>query len=61
VDCKTNLADRVIEYFRPFRERRAELAADPGYVEKTLAEGADKARPVMQETLAAVRAAMHFV
>jgi tryptophanyl-tRNA synthetase len=61
VDCKTNLADRVIEYFRPFRERRAELAADPGYVEKTLAEGADKARPVMRETLAAVRAAMHFV
>jgi tryptophanyl-tRNA synthetase len=51
----------VIEYFRPFRERRAELAADPGYVEKTLAEGADKARPVMQETLAAVRAAMNFV
>ena len=60
VDCKTNLADHVIEYFRPFRERRAELAADPGYVEKTLAEGADKARPIMQETLAAVRGAMHF-
>ena len=45
---------------RPFRERRAELAADPGYVEKMLAEGADKARPIVQETLAAVRAAMHF-
>jgi tryptophanyl-tRNA synthetase len=60
VDCKTNLADRVIEHFRPFRERRAELAADPGYVESTLAEGAEKARPVMRETLAAVRAAMHF-
>jgi len=60
VDCKTNLADHLIEYFRPFRERRAELAADPGYVEKTLAEGADKVRPIMQETLAAVRAAMHF-
>ena len=60
VDCKSNLADRVIEAFRPFRERRAELAADPGYVEKTLAEGADRVRPIAQETLAAVRAGMHF-
>jgi tryptophanyl-tRNA synthetase len=60
VDCKTNLADRLIERFRPFRERRAELAADPGSVEKTLAQGADKVRPIVRETLAAVRAAMRF-
>ena len=60
VDCKTNLADRVIEYFRPFRERRAELQADPGYIETTLAEGAEKVRPIAQETLASVRTAMHF-
>jgi tryptophanyl-tRNA synthetase len=60
VDCKTNLADRIIEYFRPFRERRAELASDPGLVEKVLAEGAAKVRPVVEETLAAVRSAMHF-
>ena len=60
VDCKTNLADRVIEHFRPFRERRAELGRDPGYVERVLAEGAERVRPVVRETLAAVRAAMHF-
>jgi tryptophanyl-tRNA synthetase len=60
VDCKTNLADRIIEYFRPFRERRAELARDAGLVEKVLAEGAAKVRPVVEETLAAVRSAMHF-
>jgi tryptophanyl-tRNA synthetase len=60
VDCKTNLADRIIEYFRPFRERRAELAGDPGLVEKVLAEGAASVRPVVEETLAAVRSAMHF-
>lgn len=60
VDCKTNLADRLIERFRPFRERRAELAADPGSVEETLAHGAEKVRPIVRDTLAAVRAAMRF-
>jgi tryptophanyl-tRNA synthetase len=60
VDCKANLADRVIEHFRPFRERRAELEADPGYVDATLAEGAEKVRPIVRETLAAVRVAMGF-
>ncbi|HEX6130622.1 MAG TPA: tryptophan--tRNA ligase [Actinomycetota bacterium] len=60
VENKTFLADRLIERFRPFRERRAELAAQPGLVEKVLAEGAERARPVARATLAAVREAMHF-
>ncbi len=60
VDCKTNLADRIIEELRPFRERRAELENDPGVVAKTLDRGRERARSVAQETLAAVRAAMHF-
>jgi tryptophanyl-tRNA synthetase len=60
VDCKTNLADRLIEQLRPFRERRAELAKEPGIVKQVLADGMEKVRPVAQETLAAVRAAMHF-
>ena len=60
VDCKTLLADHIIEAFRPYRERRAEFEAEPGLVERILAEGAERARPVARETLAAVRAAMHF-
>jgi tryptophanyl-tRNA synthetase len=60
VDCKTLLADHLISYFEPYRKRRAELEADVGSVEKILAEGAQRARPVAQETLAAVRAAMNF-
>jgi tryptophanyl-tRNA synthetase len=60
VDCKTNLADRLIEQLRPFRERRAELANEPGIVKQVLADGLEKVRPVARETLAAVRAAMHF-
>jgi len=60
VDCKNNLADRIIERFRPFRERRAELEKEPGLVATVLAQGAAKVRPVVEETMAAVRAAMHF-
>ena len=60
VDCKTNMADRIIDELRPFRERRAELAADPGLVDKVVAEGADQVRPFVHETMAAVRAAMHL-
>jgi tryptophanyl-tRNA synthetase len=60
VDCKNNLADRIIERFRPFRERRAELEKEPGLGERVLAEGAAKVRPVVEGTMTAVREAMHF-
>jgi tryptophanyl-tRNA synthetase len=60
VDCKTNLADRLIEQLRPIRERRQELAAEPGLVAKVLAEGRDRVRPLARETLDAVRDAMGF-
>jgi tryptophanyl-tRNA synthetase len=60
VDCKTILADHLIEYFRPYRERRTELAAEPDLVERVLAEGAEQVRPVVRATLAAVREAMHL-
>ncbi len=60
VECKGILADHVAEYYRGFRERRAELGARPGIVEEVLAAGAAKARPVARTTLEAVQAAMHF-
>lgn len=60
VDCKSNLADRLIERLRPFRERRAELASEPGLAGMVLAEGAERVRPIVRETLRAVRSAMHF-
>jgi tryptophanyl-tRNA synthetase len=60
VDCKTILADHLIEYFRPYRERRAELSQEPGLVERVLAEGLERVRPVARETLEAVREAMHY-
>jgi tryptophanyl-tRNA synthetase len=60
VDCKTLLADHLIEFFRPFRERRAELESNPGIVDEVLAAGLERVRPVARETLDRVRAAMHL-
>jgi tryptophanyl-tRNA synthetase len=60
VRCKQNLADRVVEYYRPFRERRAELEARPGLVQQVLDDGAAKVRPVVDDTMKAVRSAMSF-
>jgi tryptophanyl-tRNA synthetase len=58
VDCKTNLADRIIEHYRPFRERRAELEKTPEIVDAVLAEGASRVRPIAEATMGAVRSAM---
>ena len=58
VECKGNLAERITTYFQPFRQRRAELEATPGVVEKVLEDGASKARPVIADTVGAVRRAM---
>jgi tryptophanyl-tRNA synthetase len=40
----------MIEFFRPMREKRKELAADPGAVEAVLSAGADKVRPILEAT-----------
>ncbi|MCX4981619.1 tryptophan--tRNA ligase [Streptomyces sp. NBC_00572] len=41
---KKDTADAVVELLRPLRERHAELAADPGYVDQVLRDGAQRAR-----------------
>ncbi|MEV5972845.1 tryptophan--tRNA ligase [Streptomyces sp. NPDC051921] len=41
---KKDTAEAVVELLRPVRERHAELAADPGHVDKVLREGAERAR-----------------
>jgi tryptophanyl-tRNA synthetase len=57
VETKELLAERIIEYFRPMRARREELASDPGSVERVLAAGAAKVRPILEATMSEVRAA----
>jgi tryptophanyl-tRNA synthetase len=54
---KKDVADAVVEVLRPVRERHAELAADPGYVDGVLREGAARARAMARPTVdAAYRA-----
>jgi tryptophanyl-tRNA synthetase len=57
-DFKKRLLQGVSDYFAPFREKRAEIVADPKYVDQVLAEGAEKARLVARKTLARVRDAV---
>jgi tryptophanyl-tRNA synthetase len=52
VDTKHLLAERMIAFFAEARERRAELAARPGYVEEVLRAGAERLAPLARETLA---------
>jgi tryptophanyl-tRNA synthetase len=58
---KADVADAVIEYLRPVRERYEELVRDPGQLSATLTAGAEQAREVSSVTLAAIMQAMGFV
>ena len=60
VDCKSLLADHLIEQFQGFRERRANLERTPGLARDVLAAGLERVRPVAAETMQAVRTAMRF-
>jgi tryptophanyl-tRNA synthetase len=54
-DFKQAVAEAVVEYLAPVRERYAELRPDEGALEEALAEGAEKAREIASGTLAEVR------
>jgi tryptophanyl-tRNA synthetase len=55
---KKRLAELLIEYFKPYRKKRAELERNIDYVHKVLAEGAGKAKSVAQKTLSRARKAV---
>ena len=57
-DCKGRLKERLVHVVAPIAERRRELAADPARLERTLDDGAARAREVAGETLRLVRAGM---
>lgn len=57
-DFKKRLLQAVTDYFAPFREKRAEIIAKPGYVDDVLAQGAKKARSVARGVLDRVRDAV---
>lgn len=55
---KELLFEQIKEQYGPAREKFEQLRGDPGYVEKVLAQGADKARAQAQPLMEQVRAAV---
>ena len=57
-DHKDEIAERIVEYLRPFRERRADALADRGELERLLATGADRAREIAVPSMERAKEAM---
>ena len=60
VEHKKCLIERLVDYLGPFRERREELAARPGYAWEVLADGAKRAQPITREVVDTVRGLTHI-
>jgi tryptophanyl-tRNA synthetase len=52
------VTDAVNDFLAPIRARRAEYAADLGYVRSIVRDGNERANAIADQTLSEVRAAM---
>jgi len=57
-EAKKRLAELVIEYFKPYREKREQLADNIDHIKEVLAVGAERARAVSAQTLSEAREAV---
>jgi tryptophanyl-tRNA synthetase len=57
-DFKSAVAEAVVEYLTPVRERYGEIRGDEAELLRILADGADRARAIASDTLRDVRAVM---
>lgn len=57
-DFKKQLFATLWESFAPMRQRRAEILADPGYIDEVLKRGAERANEVADGVMRRVRAAV---
>jgi tryptophanyl-tRNA synthetase len=58
VDTKRLLADRIVRYYAPARERYLELQANPGRIDEILAAGAAHLAPLAADMMAEVKQKM---
>jgi tryptophanyl-tRNA synthetase len=58
IECKAKMADHLIEWITPVRERREKYEKHPGRVLEILDDGSKKARKVAQGTMERVREAV---
>ena len=57
-DMKKQLAEELIQFIAPIRDKAAQLQKDKSYLEKIMKQGAEKARASATTTMAMVRKAM---
>lgn len=57
-ECKCKLAEILVEYLKPYREKRKRLLTDKGYIEGLLKTGAKQASEVASKTISEVYQAM---
>jgi len=58
VQCKRNLADKMVKYFEPIHERRQKILEKPEMIKEVLHEGNKKAEEKAKKTMEEVRSAM---
>lgn len=59
-DDKKDLADRIIAWQEPIREKRAQLEKDLGYLDALVRKGNEKARGIAAKTVSEVREVVGF-
>jgi tryptophanyl-tRNA synthetase len=57
-EAKKRLSELMVDYFKPFRQKRAELENNIDYAKEVLANGAERARAIAAKTLADARKAV---
>jgi tryptophanyl-tRNA synthetase len=57
-EVKKRLAELIIEYFRPYRQKRADLEQNTDYIHQVLRNGADRARAIASATILEARQAV---
>jgi tryptophanyl-tRNA synthetase len=57
-DAKKRLLELLLEYFKPYREKRQDLETNLDYVKEILRKGADRARPIAHKTFEDVKKAV---
>jgi len=59
-ECKKELAEKIIEKFKEYKEKRAEFEKKKDYIDDVIREGDKKAKEVASDTIARVKEAMRI-
>ena len=57
-DLKKTVAEAVVAALEPIQKRYREIVAEPGYIARVLADGAEKVTPIANDTVHTVKRAM---